>query len=139
METPPEPDQPTTANEVGTPPKSKSSMKTPKAPKKTLKRKKEESSDEDSGSDLEDFIVKDKRYRKMKGEEIPSDSEEEEVASEGPALPEDGPELAKVLQEEAEQIAKNLKSQVVGGRALRDRSAIKKPQDSYWEKYGKAD
>jgi hypothetical protein len=99
----------------------------------------EDSDDED----LEGFIVKDDLYKdltrkKKKTDEQPegaegeveSESEAETVEEEVEALPEDGPELAKVLQEEAEKLTANLKSTEVNGRSLRDRSKLEKPKDT---------
>lgn len=93
---------------------------------------KRERDDSESGSDLEDFIVKDKRYKELKGLPVDEDeSSEDEVSVIGEELPEDGPELAKVLEQEAQTIiGGNLQATTVGGRTLRDRNAIQKPKDT---------
>lgn len=86
-----------------------------------------------SEEDLAGFIVPDrKRKRKDDSESESEESLEEEV----PELPEDGPELAKVLEEEAKAITGNINATVVNGRTLRDRTKITSPKDQYWERFG---
>ena len=85
------------------------------------KRKREEDDDrssdgDDDGKDLEGFIIPDE-------EEISDEVEEEE---EKPQPTSDDETRAAI--EEAQRLTQNLASTVVGGRVLRDRGAIKKPQ-----------
>jgi hypothetical protein len=88
-----------------------------------------------SEEDLDGFIVPDrKRKREDDSESESEESTEEETA---PELPEDGPELAKVLQEEVQAITGGqLNTTVVNGRTLRDRTKITSPKDQYWERFG---
>jgi hypothetical protein len=88
-----------------------------------------------SEEDLEGFIVPDRKRKR----EDDSESESEESLEEEnvPELPEDGPELAKVLEEEAKAITGGtLSTTVVNGRTLRDRTKITSPKDQYWERFG---
>ena len=110
------------------------------------KRTRTDSEDED----LEGFIVNDSLYKeltrkkKKESEDATNDAEEDhseasEAESVVSELPDDGPELAKVLQAEASTLTKDIKVTEVNGRTLRDRSQIQKPKDTYWEKYGAKD
>lgn len=64
----------------------------------------------DNGSDLEDFIVKDEDDD---DEDVAADSSENEVA---------------VVTAEAKKLTDSLQSTVVGGRSLRNRETLKKPE-----------
>lgn len=113
------------------------------------RRSDEISDDSDTGSDLEDFIVQDSEYKKSKKTKLSQEDDENDdnesedsAASELEAEPvpdADGPELTEVLKAEASKITEGMKTTTVGGRTLRDRSAIQKPKDPYWEKYGSKD
>jgi hypothetical protein len=101
----------------------------------------EDSEDED----LEGFIVKDDLYKDLTRKKIKKDTPDDavegaeaeaeeqsevETVEEQPELPEDGPELAKVLQAEAEKLTAGIQSTEVNGRSLRDRSKLEKPKDT---------
>lgn len=94
--------------------KTKRSSDASEKPKKRLRKQKDEDDDRstdgsDNGSDLEDFLV-----------ESESDSEtEHESKSED--------ELA-IAKKEAEKLTQNISATVVGGRSLRNRETLKKPE-----------
>lgn len=103
----------------------------------------ERSNTHDVQSDSEDetlggFIVPD-RKRKREEDEQSEDAELSDLEEEAQPIPdEDGPELTKILQEEAQRIAGgSLSTTVVNGRTLRDRTKITAPVDKYWERFGK--
>lgn len=69
----------------------------------------------DDGADLEGFIVKDE-------DNSDNDAEEAEAADDA------SEDIEAIAKAEAQKITENMKSTTVGGRTLRDRSTIKKPQ-----------
>lgn len=83
---------------------------------------------DDTGSDLEGFIVDDKEaQRELKRARLNDDDDAEGI---------------KALAEEAERFAGSIEGTVVGGRVLRSRAPEKiearRPKDAYMERFGRA-
>lgn len=111
----------------------KKALKAAVTDRKELKRKLEEIDDSDFDDNSEDDNSEDDDSEEGDSEE--EDSEEEDAVE---ALPNDGPELAKILNAEAAIfINGTLKTTEKAGYSLRAREGLKKPEDLYWERFGK--
>jgi hypothetical protein len=86
---------------------------------------------EDDAGSLKDFVVAD-------DEDVDDSSSTESDSDASEASTEDAEALLRLQQEAAAILqASPLQSQVINGRTLRNRAAVAKPVDAYWERFGK--